>query len=182
MYTLRLDTTKHQSFSIGFHTAYSKSCASRSRTAWSPSPAKRSAFQPSSCSLPDATHARVATTATRPDPARALKPRLPGCQKRLSGPILDRIDMHISVQRVEFDKLTGPDLGESSAVVRQRVTAARERQWCRFAEHPAVGSNAEMRIAEIRFLATTIACRTRAGAVPPGTSWIASTEGRLKHS
>jgi len=72
-------------------------------------------------------------------------------QKRLSGPILDRIDMHVSVQRVEFDKLTGPDLGESSAVVRQRVTAARERQWCRFAEHPAVGSNAEMRIAEIHF-------------------------------
>jgi magnesium chelatase family protein len=71
-------------------------------------------------------------------------------QKRLSGPILDRIDMHVTVQRVEFDKLTSPEMAESSAAVRQRVTAARERQWRRFAEHPSVRCNAEMRLAEIR--------------------------------
>jgi magnesium chelatase family protein len=71
-------------------------------------------------------------------------------QKRLSGPILDRIDMHVAVQRVEFDKLAGPELAEGSASVRARVTAARERQWRRFAEHPAVRCNAEMRIADIR--------------------------------
>jgi magnesium chelatase family protein len=71
-------------------------------------------------------------------------------QKRLSGPILDRIDMHLEVERVEFDKLTGGESGEPSADVRARVTAARERQWRRFAEHPSVSSNAEMRVAEIR--------------------------------
>ena len=71
-------------------------------------------------------------------------------QKRLSGPILDRIDMHLSVQRVEFDKLTSAQLGETSAAVRARVTAARQRQWRRFAEHPSVSCNAEMRVADIR--------------------------------
>jgi magnesium chelatase family protein len=71
-------------------------------------------------------------------------------QKRLSGPILDRIDMHLTLQRVEFDKLTGSDVGESSAAVRARVTTARHRQWRRFAEHPHVSSNADMRLADTR--------------------------------
>jgi magnesium chelatase family protein len=71
-------------------------------------------------------------------------------QKRLSGPILDRIDMHVSIQRVEFDKLTSAEQSESSATVRARVSAARQRQWRRFAEHPAVRCNADMRIADIR--------------------------------
>lgn len=71
-------------------------------------------------------------------------------QKRLSGPILDRIDIHVDLQRVEFDALTGAAIADSSAAVRARVTAARQRQWRRFAEHPAVTCNAEMRAAEIR--------------------------------
>jgi magnesium chelatase family protein len=71
-------------------------------------------------------------------------------RKRLSGPILDRIDMHINVKRVEFDKLTSAEAGESSRLVRDRVIAARERQWRRFAEHPSVTCNAEMRVSEIR--------------------------------
>jgi magnesium chelatase family protein len=70
-------------------------------------------------------------------------------QKRLSGPILDRIDMHLDVQRVEFDKLAATEAGESSSAVRERVTAARQRQWRRFAEHPAVSCNADMRVGEI---------------------------------
>jgi len=71
-------------------------------------------------------------------------------QKRLSGPILDRIDMHLNVQRVEFDKLTGSELGEGSSVVRERVTDSRVRQWHRFAEHPSATCNAEMRVPDIR--------------------------------
>jgi magnesium chelatase family protein len=71
-------------------------------------------------------------------------------QKRLSGPILDRIDMHLSVQRVDFEQLSSAAEGEPSAVVRQRVIAARKRQWRRFAEHPSVSSNAEMRASELR--------------------------------
>ena len=72
-------------------------------------------------------------------------------QKRLSGPILDRIDMHLTVSRVEFDELTSSENdAESSAVVRSRVTAARQRQWRRFAESPTVTCNASMRLPEIR--------------------------------
>ena len=71
-------------------------------------------------------------------------------QKRLSGPILDRIDMHIDVRRVDLDKLTTDDcLAEPSSSVRGRVTAARGRQWRRFAEHPSVTCNAEMHLAEL---------------------------------
>jgi magnesium chelatase family protein len=71
-------------------------------------------------------------------------------QKRLSGPMLDRIDLHVSVQRVEFDELSSPEPSESSATVRLRVNAARQRQWRRFAEHPSVTCNAEMRVADLR--------------------------------
>jgi magnesium chelatase family protein len=71
-------------------------------------------------------------------------------QKRLSGPVLDRIDMHLTVARVDFDKLTSHELCEPSATVRTRVTAARRRQWRRFAEHNAVTCNAEMRVPDVR--------------------------------
>jgi magnesium chelatase family protein len=71
-------------------------------------------------------------------------------QKRLSGPILDRIDMHVTVQRVEMSQLTDWTPGESSATVRQRVIRARQRQRRRFAEHPSVTTNAEMHTPELR--------------------------------
>ncbi len=79
-------------------------------------------------------------------------------QKRLSGPLLDRIDIHIEVPRVDYEKLSSDRLGEPSAVIRQRVEAARRRQRERFAAlDQADGSkpytitcNADMRIAEIR--------------------------------
>ncbi|MCP4534189.1 MAG: magnesium chelatase, partial [Delftia sp.] len=54
-------------------------------------------------------------------------------QKRLSGPLLDRIDIHVEVPRVEYEKLSDDRLGEPSADVRARVEAARERQRERFA-------------------------------------------------
>jgi len=71
-------------------------------------------------------------------------------QKRLSGPILDRIDMHLAIPRVDFEQLTGDDPGESSTAVRARVTSARERQWQRFVEVHGITSNAEMRVPEVR--------------------------------
>ena len=49
-------------------------------------------------------------------------------QKRISGPLLDRIDIHIEVPRVEYDKLSDKRLGEASQVVRARVEAARTIQ------------------------------------------------------
>ena len=49
-------------------------------------------------------------------------------QKRISGPILDRIDIHIEVPRVDYEKLSGDRLGESSESIRKRVQAARDIQ------------------------------------------------------
>jgi len=48
-------------------------------------------------------------------------------QKRISGPLLDRIDIHIEVPRVEYEKLSDDRLGEPSAAIRKRVEAARAR-------------------------------------------------------
>jgi magnesium chelatase family protein len=70
-------------------------------------------------------------------------------QKRLSGPLLDRIDLHVEVPRVEYDKLAADTLAESSAVVRGRVEAARSRQWARFAD-TRVAANAEMGIRDVK--------------------------------
>jgi magnesium chelatase family protein len=54
-------------------------------------------------------------------------------RQRLSGPLLDRIDIHIEVPRVEYEKLSDRRRGEPSAVIRARVQEARERQGKRFA-------------------------------------------------
>ncbi len=54
-------------------------------------------------------------------------------QKRLSGPLLDRIDIHVDVPRVPFQKLSDERRGEPSAAIRARVEAARDRQTKRFA-------------------------------------------------
>ncbi len=70
-------------------------------------------------------------------------------QKRISGPLLDRIDIYMQVPRVEYDKLSDTRKGESSATVRARVESARSRQRARFAQIPAVSSNADMRPAEL---------------------------------
>jgi magnesium chelatase family protein len=60
-------------------------------------------------------------------------------QKRISGPLLDRIDIHIEVPRVEYDKLSDQRLGEPSAVIQQRVETARQVQRDRFSTS-AVGA------------------------------------------
>jgi len=52
---------------------------------------------------------------------------------RISGPLLDRIDIHIEVPRVEYEKLSDSRFGESSATIQARVEAARQRQRERFA-------------------------------------------------
>ena len=63
-------------------------------------------------------------------------------QKRISGPLLDRIDIHIEVPRVEFEKLSDQRLGEPSATIQARVEAARQIQRERFAaEAKHVGAN-----------------------------------------
>ena len=71
-------------------------------------------------------------------------------QKRLSGPLLDRIDIHVEVPRVEYEKLSDNRLGEPSSAIRARVEAARKRQRERFKAVQGVSCNAEMRPAEVR--------------------------------
>ena len=71
-------------------------------------------------------------------------------QKRISGPLLDRIDIHIEVPRVEYEKLSDERLGEPSAVLRERVEAARERQRRRFEGSSEILANADMGPAEVR--------------------------------
>jgi magnesium chelatase family protein len=70
-------------------------------------------------------------------------------QKRISGPLLDRIDIHAEVPRVEFDKLSSDRLGEPSAAIRSRVEAARKVQRERFLSGGLL-SNAEMGPADVR--------------------------------
>ncbi|MBM3151705.1 MAG: YifB family Mg chelatase-like AAA ATPase [Chloroflexi bacterium] len=74
-------------------------------------------------------------------------------QKRISGPLLDRIDIHIEVPRVEYEKLSAGRSGEQSAAIRERVEAARQRQRQRFQgseSSAAIPCNADMRPAEVR--------------------------------
>jgi len=69
-------------------------------------------------------------------------------QKRISGPLLDRIDIHMQVPRVEFQKLRDMRPGETSAEVRARVEAARQHQRERFTGTD-IASNADIRSAQI---------------------------------
>src|SRR5512142_966282 len=86
-------------------------------------------------------------------------------QKRISGPLLDRIDIHVEVPRVDYQKLSDDRLGEPSAIIQARVEQARELQRRRFAQGSDSRSsdsgkarrgltdivcNADMRVAEIR--------------------------------
>jgi len=70
-------------------------------------------------------------------------------QKRISGPLLDRIDIHVEVPRVEFEKLTDDRLGEPSDAIRARVEAARQRQRDRL-QGTALACNADMGPGEVR--------------------------------
>jgi magnesium chelatase family protein len=72
-------------------------------------------------------------------------------QKRISGPLLDRIDIHVEVPRVDYDKLTDDRLGEPSEVIRRRVERARETQRKRFEGTPLT-CNADMGPGEVRRL------------------------------
>ncbi len=75
-------------------------------------------------------------------------------QKRISGPLLDRIDIHVQVPRVDYDKLSDQRYGEASQVIRARVEAARQIQRLRFQQggQAAAGilCNADMRTADLR--------------------------------
>ena len=72
-------------------------------------------------------------------------------RQRISGPLLDRIDLHVDVPAVDFRELTAKGHGgESSAAIRARVTGARDLQRVRFATGRGVTTNAAMRPKQVR--------------------------------
>ncbi len=77
-------------------------------------------------------------------PAQVLK-----YKRKISGPLLDRIDLHIEVPPVKFEKLSSEKVAEESSSVRERVSHARKKQEERFSDLP-ISSNSEMGIKEIK--------------------------------
>ena len=63
---------------------------------------------------------------------------------KVSGPLLDRIDLHVEVTPVAFSELSAQKDGENSAAIRERVINAREKQALRFAQHSGTYANAQM--------------------------------------
>ncbi|MFP4041840.1 MAG: YifB family Mg chelatase-like AAA ATPase [Bacteroidales bacterium] len=69
---------------------------------------------------------------------------------KISGPLLDRIDIHIEVVPVSYDELSDTKPSESSATIRQRVMKARELQGNRYKDYEAIYSNSQMSSRMIR--------------------------------
>ena len=69
---------------------------------------------------------------------------------KISGPLLDRIDIHIEVTPVPFEKLSDTQKAESSVTIRERVTKARELQSIRFEPFEKINYNAQMGTKQIR--------------------------------
>jgi len=87
------------------------------------------------------------------DPGRACSCAAPQIQKyrsRISGPLLDRIDIHIEVPAVNFKELSSERRGEPSKIIQDRVQAAREIQLDRYKKEKAIFCNADMTPKQIR--------------------------------
>ena len=69
---------------------------------------------------------------------------------RISGPLLDRIDLHVEAPSVKFRDMSAAPPGETSAQIRQRVDAARERQQSRVASRPKLTCNMRMGSRELK--------------------------------
>ena len=69
---------------------------------------------------------------------------------RLSGPLMDRIDLQVVVSRLKPEEITGHQPGEASEPVRQRVETARQRAQSRFANEPKLQCNADLESRHLR--------------------------------
>jgi magnesium chelatase family protein len=74
-------------------------------------------------------------------------------RSRISGPLLDRIDIHIEVPTVRYQDMSSLQRGDASSVIRERVATARKMQHARFKGHPRVSCNAAMGAKEVQALA-----------------------------
>ncbi len=97
--------------------------------------------------------------AMNPCPCGHLRDRLPVCRCRqmqiqnyrakISGPLLDRIDLHVELAALTDDELLSKNCSESSRTIRERVIAARKIQTARFGRSPKLTCNAQMESAHI---------------------------------
>jgi magnesium chelatase family protein len=69
---------------------------------------------------------------------------------KVSGPLLDRIDLHVEVTPVAFSELSNQNLGEPSSAIRERVIRAREIQAARYNENSGIYANAQMSSKQLR--------------------------------
>lgn len=83
-------------------------------------------------------------------PVKSTQAEMQRYLSKVSGPLLDRIDIHIEVNPVPFEKLSEKQLAEPSKDIRERVIAARKLQSIRFEPHKGVHYNAQMNTALLR--------------------------------
>ncbi len=99
---------------------------------------------------------------------------------RISGPLLDRIDLHVHAAAVSIDDMQKRATGDASAVIRQRVQSARRRQLDRFADRPGMYANAQMSSKDIEtYCAMDAAGRNLLGAAMKGLNLSARAFDRI---
>ncbi|KAB2643306.1 MAG: YifB family Mg chelatase-like AAA ATPase [Verrucomicrobia bacterium] len=81
---------------------------------------------------------------------RCTPPQRERYRQRISGPLLDRIDLHVEAPAIEYQELVGKELAESSFQIRDRIIKARKRQQERFSESTKTRCNARMNPRELR--------------------------------
>jgi len=81
---------------------------------------------------------------------RCTSQKIQTYRNKISGPLLDRIDIHIEVPPVHYHELRGAACGDASATIRKRVATCRDRQRARFKAHPRVTCNAAMGTREVQ--------------------------------
>jgi magnesium chelatase family protein len=85
-----------------------------------------------------------------PGESRSSPREIQNYRGRISGPLLDRIDLHIEVPPVKFREITSERTGEMSSQIRERVVAARQRRQARFKDKPKITCNARMGSCELK--------------------------------
>jgi len=89
--------------------------------------------------------------ATSPQQQCICTPRqVANYQRKISGPLLDRIDLHVAVPYVKYDKLASEAVSEASSQIRERINRARQVQEQRFSQNKKIRTNAEMGLQELK--------------------------------
>ncbi|CAI8357852.1 MAG: Competence protein ComM [Opitutia bacterium UBA7350] len=83
-------------------------------------------------------------------PCRCSITQIQRYRSRISGPLLDRIDIHVEAPALRIEELINSKPGESSKIIRARCAKARECQYLRFSHYPTNRCNSRMQSADIR--------------------------------